>query len=151
MIKRISMAAGATCFALSSTFALAFEEAGDAIEYRKAVFSLVATHFGAMGDMVKGKKDFDGEEFEYRAESLEALSKMPLEGFTFPGSEKGETKAKPEVWSDMDSFKAKLKQFQEDADNLADVADSKSLDKIKPVFLQTAKNCKSCHNDFKNR
>ncbi len=151
MIKRLSLVAGTVSLVLSSSFVSAFEKAEDAIEYRQSVFSLVATHFGHMGAMVKGKKDFNAEEFAYRADSVKALSKMPLEGFTFPGSDKGDTKAKPAVWSDMSEFKAKLTQFQKDADNLASAAATGSMDKIKPVFGATAKNCKSCHSDFKNR
>jgi cytochrome c556 len=127
------------------------DDVEDAIEYRQAVFHLVATHFGHMGDMVKGKKNFDAVEFQYRANSLDALAKMPLEGFTVPGSDKGETKAKPAVWEKPELFREKLTKFQKDSSALAKAAQSGNMDTIKPVFMETAKNCKSCHTDFKNR
>ncbi len=151
MIKKISVLAVVGSLFLSSTQLLAFEDGDEAIDYRQAVFSLVASHFGKMGDMVKGKTEFDAKDFAYRAESVDALAKMPLEGFTFPGSDKGDTKAKPAVWKDMDTFTAKLTQFQKDASELAAVAKGGDMGKIKPVFLTAAKNCKSCHTDFKNR
>lgn len=132
-----------------SVTAHGLKDAEGAIEYRQAVFHLVAAHFGQMGAMVKGKKEFSAEEFDYRAESLKALSLMPLEGFTFPGADKGDFKAKPAVWKDMDAFKAKLSTFQEDAAALAEATKSGSMDTIKPAFLKTAKNCKGCHSDFK--
>ncbi|WP_305453276.1 cytochrome c [Oceanobacter sp. 2_MG-2023] len=127
------------------------DEVEDAIEYRQAVFHLVAAHFGQMGDMIKGKKDFDAVEFQYRANSLDALSKMPMEGFTVPGSDKGDTKAKPAVWEKPALFEEKMTKFQKDSSALAKAAQSGDMDTIKPVFMEAAKNCKSCHTDFKNR
>lgn len=151
MFKKICTTVGVTGLLMAGTSVSAFDSSADAIEYRQNVFSLVAAHFGEMGSMVKGEKTFDAKEFAYRANSLEALSKMPLEGFTFPGSDKGNTKAKPAVWSDMDGFKEKLTQFQTDSEALAKAAQSGDMKSIKPVFMTTAKNCKSCHSDFKNR
>jgi len=49
------------------------------------------------------------------------MSKLPLEGFV-PGSDTGETKAKPEIWLDMDDFKAKLEKMQAEVAKLAEVA-----------------------------
>lgn len=128
-----------------------FKDADEAIEYRQAVFTLVKAHVGVMGAMVKGKMDYDAAEFAYRAESLKALSNMPLEGFTYPGSDKGDTKAKAAVWKDMDGFKAKMEKFQSDSDALAEAAKAGSLDAAKPAFITTVKNCKACHKDYKNK
>lgn len=131
--------------------AQAFDNKDDAIHYRQSVFTLVAAHFGEMGAMVKGKVPFDEATFLYRAKSLAALSKMPLEGFLYPGSDKGKTKAKEAVWQNMDEFKKHLTHFQNDAANLEKAAETGQMDVIKPAFLTTAKNCKACHSDFKNR
>lgn len=143
--------AGVLGMAAPAAFAETFKEADDAIEYRQAVFTLVKTHVGVMGAMVKGKKDFDAAEFAYRAESLKALSKMPMEGFTYPGSDKGDTKAKAAVWKDMDGFKAKMDKFESDSAALAKAAASGSMDTIKPAFINTVKNCKACHKEYKNK
>ncbi|ROQ25817.1 c-type cytochrome [Gallaecimonas pentaromativorans] len=136
---------------LVAPLAQAFDNKDEAIHYRQSVFTLVAAQFGEMGAMVKGEKPFDAKEFQYRAESLAALSKMPLEGFLYPGSDKGGTKAKAAVWQKTDEFKAKLAHFQKDATNLAEAAQSGDLSTIKPAFMATAKNCKACHSEFKNR
>jgi cytochrome c556 len=129
----------------------AFDEPKDAIEYRQAAFDLIAEHVGQMGAMIRNEKPFDADEFKYRANSVDALSKMPLEGFTFPGADKGQTKAKPAVFENMDDFKSRLKTFQEQAARLAVAANSGDIDTIKPAFMDTMKNCKSCHTDYKNR
>ena len=67
----------------------------DAIKYRKSVMTVMSWQFQPLGAMVKGERPFDKDVFVKNAAYLELLSKMPLEGFV-PGSDKGETKAKPE-------------------------------------------------------
>ncbi|WP_221794542.1 c-type cytochrome [Oceanobacter mangrovi] len=147
--KAIVTASMITAASIASAHAM--EDAEDAIEFRQSVFHLVGAHTGQMGDMIKGKKDFDAAEFQYRADSMAALAKMGLEGFTYPGSDKGDTKAKPAVWEDMDGFKTKMNKFVSDTAALSAAAKSGNLDTIKPAFMEAAKNCKACHTDYKNR
>ncbi len=130
--------------------ALAEDKYDEAIEYRKAAFTMVKWHFGPMGAMAKGKIPFDAKAFAYHAEALAVLSKMPLEGF-IEGSDMGETKAKPEVWSKRTDFEAKMQAFEKAAGELAVVAKSGDEGAIKAQFGETGKTCKSCHDDFKNK
>ncbi len=119
-----------------------------AIAAREAAFTLIATNFGPMGAMAKGKMPFDQEQFAKRAANLEALSSMPWE-FFIPGSDKGDTEAKPEVWSNPDDYKAKVEQYQQEVAKLVEA--SKGGDQ-KAMFAQvgeTAKSCKSCHKEYK--
>ncbi|WP_341503302.1 cytochrome c [Gallaecimonas sp. GXIMD4217] len=151
MMRKYALAAALAAPLLASPLAQAFDDKDEAIDYRRSVFSLVAKHFGEMAAMVKGKKDFNAEEFQYRAESLKALSHMPLEGFLYPGADKGDTKARAEVWENTEEFKKRLSGFQADTVALLDKAKSGDLNAIKPAFVAAAKNCKACHKDFKNR
>ncbi len=64
-----------------------------------------------MAAMAKGERPYDAAAFARHAEIVAFMSKLPLEGF-IPGSDTGETKAKPEIWLDMDDFKAKLEKMQ---------------------------------------
>ncbi|BAP54621.1 cytochrome c, class II [Thioploca ingrica] len=121
----------------------------DAIEYRQAAFEVLAWNFGPMGAMVKGKIPFDAKTFAERAANVAFLSKMPLEGF-IPGSEQGETDAKPIIWQEWDDFKAKMGQLQEKSAKLAEVA--KTATKVEEVanqFGETAKVCKGCHEKYR--
>ncbi len=121
----------------------------DAIEYRQAAFEVLAWNFGPMGAMVKGKIPFDAKTFVERAANVAFLSKMPIEGF-IPGSEQGETDAKPIIWQEWDDFKAKMGQLQEQSAKLAEVA--KTATKIEEVanqFGETAKVCKGCHEKYR--
>src|SRR5579859_886294 len=89
----------------------------DAIKYRQGVYRVIGWNFGPMAAMVKGDRPYDAAAFARHAEIVAYMSKLPLEGFV-PGSENGETKAKPEIWLDMDDFKAKLEKMQGEAARL---------------------------------
>lgn len=126
------------------------DPAKNAIAARQAAFTLMVANIGPMGAMVKGKKPFDKEEFARRAANLEALGAMPWE-FFIPGSDKGHTEAKPEVWSKADDFKAKADEFQKEAAALVQIVQGGDEKAIGAQFGKTAKSCKSCHKEFKEK
>lgn len=121
-----------------------------AIEYRKAVFEVMAWNFKPLGEMVKGKIPFDKAAFAKHAERVGMLSSMPWEGFV-KGSEKGgKTEAKPEIWQKWDDFKAKGETFEKEITKLVEVAKTaEKLEDVKAQFGETAKTCKGCHDEYK--
>ncbi|MCF1428507.1 MAG: cytochrome c [Shewanella sp.] len=147
-MKKVLLTALVAASFSSAVMANNFRNTEDAIEYRQDVFNVIAHNFGDMGAMMKGKKPFDVAAFEMRAQNVAALSKLPLEGFV-PGSNKGNTDAKSDIWSNKGEFDTKMKQFQLDAANLAKVAATGNKAAIKKAFGATAKNCKACHDTFK--
>jgi len=115
---------------------------------RQEMMKKVGGATGAMAKMVKGEADFDA------AAVLAALTTMSEVAATFAdhfpeGSDTGfETEAAPEIWLDMDGFKAKLAAFKADAD--AGVAAAPAdLDGLKAVFGPLTKNCGSCHETYR--
>jgi cytochrome c556 len=103
-----------------------------------------------MAAMVKGERPYDAAAFAHSAEIIAYMSKLPLEGF-IPGSESGDTKAKPEIWLDMDDFKAKLEKMQGEAAKLAEVAKGGDFEAVKAQFGETGKACKACHDKYRNK
>ena len=122
----------------------------DAIKYRQGVYRTIGWNFGPMAAMAKGDRPYDAAAFARHAEIVAFMSKLPLEGFV-PGSDTGETKAKPEIWLDMDDFKAKLEKMQAEAAKLAEVAKAGDLNTIKAQFGETGKACKACHDKYRNK
>lgn len=120
----------------------------DAIEYRQDAFNLIKWHFGPMAAMVKGKIDYDKEDFARRAELVAALAKMPQEGF-IEGSDKGDTDAKPEIWENKDQFDKGMQMMVDNAAALAAAAQTGDMANIKPAFGQLGKTCKGCHDNFR--
>lgn len=119
-----------------------------AIDYRKASFGMIKHHFGPMGAMVKGDKEFNAEEFAKNAEAVATLSKFPMNGF-IAGSDMGETEAKDNIWSNMDDFKKKMETFQIEAASLAEIAKGGDMAGIKPQFGKVGESCKACHKEYK--
>jgi cytochrome c556 len=123
----------------------------DAIKYRRGVMAAQGWNLGNLAAMVKGEKPFDKAEFAQRASNLAALSKMAPEGFSVPGSEHGDTKAKPEAFTDKDKFKGGMDKLATETAKLAQVAEGGDLAAIKPQFGEVAKVCKGCHDNFRTQ
>ena len=123
----------------------------DAIKYRKSVMTVMSWQFQPLGAMVKGERPFDKDVFVKNAAYLEVLSKMPLEGFIAGSDKGGDTKAKPEIWTEMDKFKGGMEKLQTETAKLALVAKTGDMNQIKAQFGETAKSCKACHDNFKSK
>lgn len=122
----------------------------DAINYRQGVYTAIYWNFGPMGDMMKGKLDFDAEAFRRRADNVAVLSTMPIEGF-IPGSySSDDSDALPRIAQEWDDFSQRMNAFQENAARLAEAAKSGDKAHIAPAFMEVAKSCKGCHDKFKD-
>ncbi|MBX3608267.1 MAG: cytochrome c [Hydrogenophaga sp.] len=127
-----------------------FQKPEDAIKYRKAALTVMATHFGRIGAMANGRMPFDPKLAADSAALVETMSKLPWEGFG-PGTDKGETRALPEVWSEPAKFKAAAEKMQGEVAKLNAAAKTGNLDAIKTAFGAAGASCKACHDDFRGR
>ena len=142
-----------TIFAAAMTITLPaaaqFAKPEDAIKYRQSVMTVMATHFGRIGAVVQGKVPYDAKATADNAAIVYSMSKLPFTAFV-DGSDKG-SKAKPEIWKEMDKFQAGAKDLQEQAAKLDAAAKSGNLDAVKAAFGDTGKTCKACHDNFKDK
>ncbi len=148
MLKGIALASAVAGLVSAPLFAQAKPE--DAIKYRQGAYRVIGWNMGPMAAVVKGEVPYNKEDFARRAEIVAFVSKLTLEGFT-PGTDKGETKVKPEAFAKMDDFKAKMTKMNEETAKLAAVAKTGSFDDIKKQFGATGASCKACHDDYKSR
>ncbi len=139
----------AVCASVFATAAFA-QKPEDAIKFRRGVMAVIGWNFGPMAAMAKGDRPYDAAAFARHAEIVAFMSKLPLEGFV-PGSDTGETKAKPEIWLDMDDFKAKLEKMQAEVAKLAEVAKAADLNSGKAQLGEAGKACKACHDKYRNK
>ncbi len=143
------VAAGSLAAALCALPAHAqFAKPEDAIKYRRAVMTVMATHFGRVAGMANGKISFDPKAAADSADIALMMSKLPFVAF-IPGTDKGETKAEPKIWSEQDKFKAAAEQMQDSMVKLDAAARSGSLDTIKTAVGDTGKSCKNCHDSYR--
>ncbi len=125
-----------------------FAKPEDAIKYRKAAFTVMAAHFGRVAAMANGRVPFDAKVAADNAEIATVMSKLPYAGFV-PGSDKGDTKAEPKIWTEMDKFNAGATKMQEEMAKLNVAAKGGNLDAIKAAVGETGKSCKACHDNYR--
>jgi len=124
-----------------------------AVEYRRGAFEVMGWHFKQMGAMVKGNLPFDKAKFTKGAEMISLMSDVPLEGFV-KGTAKGEEKlsdSKPDIWKNFGDFNTKMIAFQKESKSLAEVSKTGDETAMKKQFDNTAKTCKSCHDDYREK
>ena len=62
-------------------------------------------HFARVGAMASGRVPFDAKMAADNAAIAEGMSRLPWAAFG-EGTDKGDTKAKPEIWMEQAKFKA---------------------------------------------
>jgi cytochrome c556 len=130
--------------------ALAQQKPEDAIKYRQSALFLLGQHFGPIAAMAQAKIPFDKDAAARNAALAETFSKLPWDRFG-PGTDQGNTKAKPEVWTKQADFKAKADKMQSEVAKLAQVAKSGDFDALKAQVGETGKSCKACHDEYRNK
>ena len=125
-----------------------FAKPEDAIKYRRAAFTVMGTHFGRVAAMANGRIPFDAKAAADNAEIATIASKLPYAGFV-EGTDKGETKAEPKIWTEMDKFKGAAAKMQEEMAKLNVAAKSGNIDTIKAAVGETGKSCKACHDVYR--
>jgi cytochrome c556 len=141
-------AAALAGMAIALPAAAQFAKPEDAIKYRKAGMTMMAAHFGRVAAMANGRVPFDAKVAADNAEIATALSKLPYAGF-IEGTDKGDTKAKPEIWAEMDKFRAGASKMQEEMTKLNVAAKAGNLDAIKAAAGEVGKACKGCHDTYR--
>ena len=150
MLRKLLVTATATAVALATGIAVADVKPEDAIRYRQGILMGLGWNVGPMGAMVKGEIPFDKEKFAFYAERAAALAPMFPEGFT-PGSDKGETGAKPELWENRADFDQRAKDVAAATAKLAEVARGGDEGAMKAQFGETVKVCKGCHDEYREK
>jgi cytochrome c556 len=147
---RSSLTSLVAILALSASLPAAaqFAKPEDAIKYRKAAFTVMATHFGRVAAMANGKAPFDAKAAAENAEIANAMASLPFVAFV-PGSDKGDTRAKPELWTDMEKVKAGAKTMQDAMAKFNVAAKGGNLDTIKAAVGDVGKSFKACHDDYR--
>ena len=127
-----------------------FAKPEDAIKYRKSAFTLMGAHFGRIGAMAQGKAPFDAKVAAENADLLVTLGKLPWTAFG-EGTDKGETRAKPEIWKEQAKFREGAVKMQEELQKLAQAAKTGNLDAVKTSFGAAGQTCKACHDNYRSK
>jgi len=144
----LMVAAGLAGLLASAPAAAQFAKPEDAIKYRKAAFTVMGTHFGRVAAMANGRVPFDAKAAADNAEIATIMSKLPYAGFV-EGTDKGETRAEPKIWAEMDKFRAAASKMQDEMAKLNVAAKTGNVDSIKAAVGATVQACKACHDVYR--
>jgi len=118
----------------------------DAIALRKTAMKGVGASMGGLKMVVQGKAGTDmAKGF---ADAMAAYASIT--GGLFPkGSDFGDTRAKEEIWTKADEFKAAVMAFEQAAQGMVKAAASGDAGAIKGAFGGLGKSCGGCHKPFR--
>lgn len=147
-VKKLSACLlAATALTLTVPASAQFAKPENAIKYRQSAMFMMSQNFGRVAGMSAGRIPFDAKVAADSAAVAETMSKLPWDGFV-PGTNAGQTKAKPEIWTNKAKFDENAKKMQAEMSKLAVAAKSGNLDNIKLAVSATGAACKSCHDEF---
>jgi len=117
-----------------------------AIEYRQAVFKVVAGNFGPLAQSAQGKLEVQPAAARQYAERLAQIAQFA--GDAFPDiSREGKTRAKPEIWTERAEFDKLLKDLTDATRSLA----AAKPEDFKAAVGAVGNACKACHDRFREK
>jgi cytochrome c556 len=146
-----SLALIASLASLTAPASAQFAKPEDAIKYRQNAFYVMSQHFGRIGAMTSGKLPFDAKFAAESAAIVADMAKLPSAAFGAGTEQGGNTRAKPEIWTEQVKFRESNDKMLTESVKLAAVAKTGDLGALKAAFGATADTCKSCHDAFRNK
>jgi cytochrome c556 len=138
----------ATAVALAAPASAQFAKPEDAVKYRKNALFVMQQNFARVGAMAAGKAPFDAAAAAENAAVADFMAKLPWVAFG-EGTDKGDTRAKPEIWKESAKFKEYADKMQVEMSKLAAAAKTGNLDSIKTAVNATGSTCKTCHDAYR--
>jgi cytochrome c556 len=123
-----------------------------AIEYRQAVYKIVAGNFGPLSQVAQGKAEFKSENATKQATRLSQIATFV--GDAYPDvSKEGKTRALPAIWTNRKEFDQIVADFATHTKTLADVVENSSSagDELKAAVAAVGNDCKACHDKFRSK
>lgn len=118
----------------------------DQIKQRQAGYRVLGYNFGSLGAMAQGKKPYNRDEAMRNANLAAAIADYPRMFFG-EGTDKGETRAKPEIWQKRADFDAKMDRMITAVKALPQAAGDEGA--LKKAVAEAGNACKACHDDYR--
>ena len=117
----------------------------DAYQDRHMLMEGINDAMKPLGAIAKKQAPFDAAVVKANATTIADNLKQAHELFP-PGSDGGESRAKPEIWTDRAGFDKQMKDAQAAAVSLASVTEEAAF---LPALRTLGGNCKSCHDMYR--
>ncbi len=134
--------------ALLATVSMARADGPNPVEIRQTGFDLLSANFAGIRAVAAAKGDVKTMEASAKA-IVRFAALLPA---LFPaGSDKGETKAKPEIWSDNAGFMKAAAAMGAAAEKLAALAKAGDADGFAAQVKEVGAACGACHKEYRQK
>lgn len=148
LFRSVFVAVGALLALSAQAQVQTFSKPEDAIRYRQSAYFIMGQQMGRINSELKSPSP-NIAAIQRAAGIVESVFRLPGEGYV-PGSDKGNTKAKAEAFTDPRVGEIARRTAGELA-KLSEVAKGGDVAAIRTQFAAAADGCKSCHDDFRNK
>jgi cytochrome c556 len=145
--NRLALAVGALALAATLPAAAQWRNADAAIKYRQSAMALQGNHMARIVAMANGQVPFDAKVAAEQIDIVATLNRLQFAAF-IDGSDKGNTRAKPEIWAERDKWTAAVTKSQDDVSKLVAAGKGGNLDQIKAAAGAVGQSCKACHDAY---
>ena len=118
----------------------------DQVKQRRSSLAVMGHNFASLAAMAQEKKPFNKDEAARNAQLVSVIGDYPRHFFG-EGTDKGETKARPEVWQKRADFDAKWDRMATEVRKLPQAAGDPGT--LKKAVADTGASCKACHDDYR--
>jgi len=152
LLRRLTLA-GAVVIGLAVTpFAVShFDDKEMQQSYRQSWFAMVAMNFGPMASSVKGEIPWNQDMMQDWSNDLATLTTLNIMRGFADGSDKGTTRAKPEIWENKADFESKMGDLKTAAAALQTTTAGGDRKAIAESVGAVGKACKACHDEYKSK
>ena len=120
------------------------------VKQRQAAMVLQGKYFGPLAGMAQGKVPYNQQVVVRNAAFLDALAKMPWDGFT-PATKGEKSATLPAAYTETGKFKEAADRFEAEATKLAQVSRSGDEASVKAQITAVQKSCAACHDDYREK
>ena len=120
------------------------------VKQRQSAMTLIGKYWGPLGGMAQGKVPYDAAIVARNAGYLEALDKMPWDGFA-ASTKDVKSAALPAVFTDTAKFKEASDRLQSEVAKLVAVAKGGDEGAVKAQLGAVGKSCGGCHETFREK
>lgn len=121
------------------------------VKQRQAVMTLQSKYFyGELRRMAQGRIPYDANAAARAAGFLDALSRMPWDGFA-PSTKNIKSETLPAAFTDTAKFKEAQDRLQNETAKLVSLTKSGDEAAVKAQIGAVNKACDSCHDDFREK